>query len=188
MCDVQKSFVSTLHEYCAKKKLPIPTFEYIMMSDNTFACRVELENKTAEGIGRSKRDAKHLAAGKLIEKMQKMEKDPTLDEIPTVPLVEMPTGDMVMVLRDYCVQHELPLPIFEMVQQSGTSDAPQFVVRCSVASIKRYGMSEKKKDARQLAAATMYQLIAEVHYRLMQSRAHPEESSSPINPFTSRIL
>lgn len=162
MAEVQKSFVSTLHEYCAKKKLPVPTFEYITMSDNTFACRVELDAMTAEGVGRSKRDAKHLAAGKLINKLQQTTADKTLNEIPSVPLVEMPTEDMVMVLRDYCVSHELPLPVFEMVQQSGTSDAPQFMARCSVATIQRYGVSEKKKDARQLAAAAVFQVITDV--------------------------
>lgn len=165
MAEVQKSFVSTLHEYCAKKKLPIPSFEYINMNDNSFACRVELEDMAAEGLGRSKRDAKHLAAGKLLKKIEKL--DITLEEVPRVPLIAMPTEDMVMVLRDYCVLHELPLPVFEMVQQSGTSDAPQFMARCSVASIQRFGVSEKKKDARQLAAAAMFQVITQVRSSLI---------------------
>lgn len=162
MGDIQKSFVSTLHEYCAKKKLSSPKFEYETLNDHTFICKVTLDERIAEGGGRSKRDAKHLACGKLIKLIEQEDPDPTLHNIPRVPLVEMPVEDMVMALRDYCVQNELPLPVLEIVEQSGTSDAPQFVARCTVASIKRFGVSEKKVDARQLAASTMLSLLREV--------------------------
>lgn len=68
--------------------------------------------------------------------------------------------DMLKELRDYCVRHDMPLPTIEIVQQSGTPNAPEFVACCSVASIKRYGKSDKKKDARQRAAIEMLWVIS----------------------------
>lgn len=68
--------------------------------------------------------------------------------------------DMLKELRDYCVRHDMPLPTIEIVQQSGTPNAPEFVACCSVASIKRYGKSDKKKDARQRAAIEMLRVIS----------------------------
>ncbi|XP_022226647.2 uncharacterized protein LOC111076904 [Drosophila obscura] len=59
-------------------------------------------------------------------------------------------------LRSYCIQHEMPLPIIEIVQQCGTPHAPEYVACCTVASIKRYG----RKDARQRAAIEMLTVIS----------------------------
>ncbi|XP_041451739.1 uncharacterized protein LOC121405212 [Drosophila obscura] len=63
-------------------------------------------------------------------------------------------------LRNYCIQHEMPLPIIEIVQQCGTPYAPEYVACCTVASIKRYGRARTRKDARQRAAIEMLTVIS----------------------------
>lgn len=120
--------------------------------------------------GRSKRDAKHLAAANIMRKLSKLPgftgfslaADANNDDTASGIADEMTNinRDMLKELRDYCVRHDMPLPIIEIVQQSGTPNAPEFVACCSVASIKRYGKSDKKKDARQRAAIEMMWIIS----------------------------
>lgn len=156
-----KSSVSALQEYCAKNKIPPPVYDYIGSEEGgAFVCRAQIMNFEADGTGRSKRDAKHLAAHNLIKKLRT--KCPDIDEIQQVEYMEIPTADMIVTLRDYCVQHQHPLPIFEIVQQGGTPDAPEFIAICRLASITRFGVSEKKKDAKQIAAMAMLNVIADV--------------------------
>lgn len=156
----QKSAVSALQEYCAQKKVPAPTYDWIDSEDGSYICRAQVMNTDADGQGRSKRDAKHLAASNLIKILRT--EYPDIDAIRPVDVVENPTVDMIAKLRDYCVQQQHPLPIFEIVQQGGSPDAPEFIAMCSVASIRRYGTSEKKKDAKQKAAQAVFRLIVDV--------------------------
>ncbi|XP_036337282.1 LOW QUALITY PROTEIN: interferon-inducible double-stranded RNA-dependent protein kinase activator A homolog [Rhagoletis pomonella] len=154
---VGKSSVSALEEYCAKNKLPKPHYEYIDEDDGSFACQITVMDTEAEGRGRSKRDAKHQAAFAVIKRLRLTDMPDLVDDSD----VGIPTTDVVVQLRDYCVQHQMPLPTFEIVQQAGTPDAPEFTALCAVASIRRYGVSEKKKDARQKAAYEMLRIIVD---------------------------
>ncbi|XP_067624862.1 interferon-inducible double-stranded RNA-dependent protein kinase activator A [Eurosta solidaginis] len=152
---VGKSSVSALQEYCAKNKLLPPTYEFIDEQDGSFTCEINVMDTIDEGRGRSKRDAKHNAAVAVIKRLK-------LSDMPQVGEdceMSIPTTDLIVQLRDYCVQHQMPLPTFEIVQQAGTPDAPEFTALCTVASIRRYGVSEKKKDARQKAANAMLRII-----------------------------
>lgn len=158
---MSKSSVSALHEFCAKKHIPAPDYEFIDGEEGTsFVCRVSVLDMEAEGVGRSKRDAKHLAASNLSKKLR--EEYPDIEDIPQVEHMEIPTTDMVITLRDYCVQKNHPLPIIEIVQQGGTPDAPEFIAKCHLASIVRFGVSDKKKDAKQKAALAMFEIISQV--------------------------
>ncbi|TDG46982.1 hypothetical protein AWZ03_006563 [Drosophila navojoa] len=126
----------------------------------------------AFGNGRSKRDAKHLAAANIMRKLRKIPglshlgtdgTDNGEDNLNISSVADELTNmnrDMLKELRDYCVRHDMPLPVIEIVQQSGSPNAPEFVACCSVASIKRYGKSDKKKDARQRAAIEMLCVIS----------------------------
>ncbi|XP_016963972.1 double-stranded RNA-binding protein Staufen homolog 1 [Drosophila biarmipes] len=162
-----KSAVSALQEFCAKSKSIPPTYDFIDGEDGGYVCKVELMEIEAYGNGRSKRDAKHLAAANILRKIRKLPGvSGLLDECETKSvgdLCEELTNlnrDMLKELRDYCVRHEMPLPTIEIVQQCGTPNAPEFVACCSVASIVRYGKSDKKKDARQRAAIEMLAVIS----------------------------
>ncbi|XP_073827008.1 r2d2 [Musca autumnalis] len=152
-----KSTVSALQEYCAKHKIPPPTYECIDAEDGSFICRAQVMNVEADGQGRSKRDAKHSAANNLIKRLRM--DYPDIDNIRPVEHTPIPTVDMIVTLRDYCVQRQHPLPVFEIVQQGGPPDAPEFIALCSVASIRRYGVSDHKKHAKQIAAAKILEVI-----------------------------
>lgn len=183
-----KSSVSALQEYCAQTKTGVPVYDYIDGEDGGYVCKVVLMDVEAYGngkdnppiiytvyikhrlAGRSKRDAKHLAAANIMRKLSKLPGFSSLatdavrkDEAAASGVVDEMTNinrDMLKELRDYCVRHDMPLPTIEIVQQSGTPNAPEFVACCSVASIKRYGKSDKKKDARQRAAIEMLWVIS----------------------------
>ncbi|KAI9575243.1 uncharacterized protein LOC119643824 [Glossina fuscipes] len=154
---VGKSSVSALQEYCAKNKISAPTYEWIDSERGSFVCRVKLMDVEVDGNGRSKSDAKHLAAFNIIKKLRLQ--GPDIDEFSEVDQTETSTEDMIAMLRDYCVQHQHPLPTFEMIQDGGTPNSPEFIVLCSLASIRRFGKSTKKKDARQKAALALLALI-----------------------------
>uniref|UniRef100_A0A1B0A3Z4 DRBM domain-containing protein n=1 Tax=Glossina pallidipes TaxID=7398 RepID=A0A1B0A3Z4_GLOPL len=153
---VGKSSVSALQEYCAKNKISAPTYEWIDSESGSFICRAKVMDVEVDGNGRSKRNAKHLAAANIIKKLRL--RYPDIDEISEIE-TETPTEDMVAMLRDYCVQHHHPLPTFEMIQEGGASDAPEFIAVCSLASIRRFGTSTKKKDARQKAALALLTVV-----------------------------
>ncbi|XP_017857099.1 PREDICTED: uncharacterized protein LOC108609835 [Drosophila arizonae] len=167
-----KSAVSALQEYCAQAKTGSPVYDYIDGADSGYLCKVVLMDIEAFGNGRSKRDAKHLAAANIMRKLRKIpglshlgidgtdngEDNFIIDSVAD-ELTNM-NRDMLKELRDYCVRHDMPLPVIEIVQQSGSPNAPEFVACCSVASIKRYGKSDKKKDARQRAAIEMLCVIS----------------------------
>ncbi|XP_068151217.1 RISC-loading complex subunit tarbp2 [Drosophila tropicalis] len=157
-----KSAVSTLQEFCAKTKTGPPEYNYIDNEDGGFICKVALLDMEAYGNGRSKRDAKHLSAANILRKVRKLPGcREALDMIDADDDNEVTNlnRDMLKELRDYCVRHEMPLPVIEIVQQSGSPNAPEFVACCTVASITRYGKSDKKKDARQRAAIEMLNVI-----------------------------
>ncbi|XP_017069881.1 double-stranded RNA-binding protein Staufen homolog 1 [Drosophila eugracilis] len=160
-----KSAVSALQEFCAKSKNTPPVYNFIDGEEGGYVCKVELMEIEAYGNGRSKRDAKHLAAVNILRKIRKLPgASILLEQSETVAdaceeLTNM-NRDMLKELRDYCVRHEMPLPTIEIVQQSGTPSAPEFVACCTVASIVRYGKSDKKKDARQRAAIEMLAIIS----------------------------
>ncbi|XP_062121019.1 uncharacterized protein LOC133835140 [Drosophila sulfurigaster albostrigata] len=166
----QKSSVSALQEFCAKAKTGNPVYDFIDGEEGGYICKVELMDTEAFGNGRSKRDAKHLAAANIMRKLRKLPGFDSLGSTATVcnnnvddsvqnEMANM-NRDMLKELRDYCVRHDMPLPTIEIVQQSGQPNAPEFVACCSVASIKRYGKSDSKKDARQRAAIEMLCIIS----------------------------
>ena len=57
----------------------------------------------------------------------------------------LPTTDMIVTLRDYCMMHRYPLPIVDIIEQNGTPNAPEFKAVCQVATIRRYGVSGNMK-------------------------------------------
>lgn len=89
---------------------------------------------------------------------------PGLDEIPQAEVVTIatPSSDAVRLLRDLCVQRDCPLPTFEMIQQAGPPESPQYTFQCSVAQIVRMATAITKKMAKQLAAQEMIDIIQTV--------------------------
>lgn len=156
-----KTPISALQEYTAKKGIASPIYEILECDDEvkSFRCVVEVLDEMAEGFGRSKREAKHEAAAEIIKKLKISHKD--LD-IPQTHHEHIPTSDAVAELRDICVQRDHPLPAFELVQQVGPPEAPEFTMRCTVASIVRFAVSSTKKGARQLVAQKLIDIIQSI--------------------------
>lgn len=128
---------------------------------------------TAQGIGRSKKDAKHDAARHMINRMRTSH--PGLDDIPQAEVVSIaaPSVDAVRLLRDLCVQGDNPLPQFELIQQAGSSDSPQYTYQCSIGQIVRMATAMNKKMAKQLAAQQLIdimQIVSTVCYIFLYSR------------------
>lgn len=89
---------------------------------------------------------------------------PELDDIPqaVVQTISAPSSDAVRALRDLCVQRDYPLPTFEMIQQAGPPESPQYTFECRVAQIVRMATDITKKKAKQLAAQQMIEIIQAV--------------------------
>lgn len=154
--------VTALQEYCAKKGASLPKYTCMDANDGSksFMCSVEALDRSSYGQGRSKQEAKHDAAANLIQEVKAIHPDIVL--IPQAPHEAIPTTDAVVTLRDICVQQNHPIPIFDIVQQAGPAEAPEFTVLCQLASIKRYGVANTKKAARQKAALEILKIIQSV--------------------------
>lgn len=151
--------VTALQEYCAKKGVSHPKYNCMDANDGSrsFMCSVEALDRSSYGYGRSKQEAKHDAAANLIQDVKVTHPDILL--IPQAPHEAIPTTDAVMTLRDICVQQNHPLPVFDIIQQAGPAEAPEFTILCQLASIKRYGIANTKKAARQKAALEILKVV-----------------------------
>lgn len=71
-----KSFISVLSEFCAQRKVALPQYIPVIHDSNPkmFEFLVEAFGCEANGIGRSKQEAKHAASKLLIGKCMKSEK------------------------------------------------------------------------------------------------------------------
>lgn len=152
--------VTALQEYCAKNNIPLPTYDWIDSDDGSFVCKVDAVDSREHGYGRSKREAKHDAAANIIKKLKLTH--PDITDIPQAPHEAIPTTDIIVKLRDYCVQRNHPLPTIEIIQQTGPAEAPEFTAVCVLSTIKRYGVANNKKEARQKAALEMLRVIIDV--------------------------
>lgn len=158
--------ITVVQEYCAKNHFEPPVYK--SMGDKNegdvrvFVAQICALGGEFIGEGRSKKDAKHDAAKNLIAHLRVQH--PGLDEIPQANMVSIsaPSTDAVRALRDLCVQRDCPLPNFEMVQQAGPPESPQYTYQCTVAQIVRIASALTKKMAKQLAAQQMIDILQSV--------------------------
>ncbi|XP_055377556.1 RISC-loading complex subunit tarbp2 isoform X2 [Condylostylus longicornis] len=122
-----------------------------------FCAKVIVFGEEADGVGRSKKEAKHDAAANMNKRLKLTY--PDIEEIPQAPHETISTSDAIAALRDLCIQNDHPLPFFDIVQQTGPPEAPEFTAECSIASIKRYGVASTKKAAKQKAAQQIIDII-----------------------------
>ncbi|KAM8719016.1 hypothetical protein ACLKA7_011680 [Drosophila subpalustris] len=111
------------------------------------AKREVLMDLGAYGNGRSKLEANYVANDIIMRKLRKLGSfsglgaaaDKSYDGNNESLINELTNmnHDMLKSLRDYCFRHYMLLPTIEIIKQSGTPNAPEFVACCSVASIIR---------------------------------------------------
>ncbi|KAH8333624.1 hypothetical protein KR059_001469 [Drosophila kikkawai] len=147
-----KPAVTALKEFCSKSSKNTPIYDFIIGREGGYICKVKALEMESHGNGRTKREAKQLAAENLWRKLSVQ---------PGVSTeIQILNRDMLKELRDYCLLHGMPQPIIKAVQQSDSSSAQDFVASCSVGSIKCYAKADKKKYARQLAASEVLAMIS----------------------------
>lgn len=172
MNSLSKTPVSFLQELCKKKGI-IPT--YTDLHNNApshtpiFVCEVICKEFITQGQGRSKKEAKHAAAEKMIEKLKNcsefnFDKDTNrfliTDDI-TVPspyehkLMENAVGP----LTDYCIEYRLPQPVYKFIREEGPAHDRRFTKQCFVKSFAAEATERTKKQAKQVVAFQMISLL-----------------------------
>ncbi|XP_068150439.1 interferon-inducible double-stranded RNA-dependent protein kinase activator A homolog [Drosophila tropicalis] len=72
LASAAKTPVSALEEFCAKFKKGSPEYKCMSNGDNGFVCSIKLLDMEAHGIAPSKREAKHIAAVNIMNKLKKL--------------------------------------------------------------------------------------------------------------------
>lgn len=161
-----KTPIAELQELCSSRKVPAPFYEYTGEEVDTstpnaskvFTISVAAFGFTCSGKGRSKRDAKHDAAFKLLKTLsQEGQCDVDMDD--DEHFLSVLSSDKVNEVRDLCVQRNFQMPEFVCVRNSGPSHAPEFEFECRIGEIVRRGVHNTKKGAKQAACNEMVKTL-----------------------------
>jgi ribonuclease-3 len=66
-----------------------------------------------------------------------------------------PPKDPKTALQEWALKRALPLPVYEVLEQSGPSHAPQFIIQAKVGDATAKGEAGSKRAAEQLAASLL---------------------------------
>ncbi|XP_063230611.1 uncharacterized protein LOC134535438 [Bacillus rossius redtenbacheri] len=173
--------VGKLQEFCAGKRLPLPVYELLPLSENSglnnITTVVKVGIVVSEGIGWTSKLAKKAAAVDMLHKLSMLSRDEVLgNEIscPNAPLLTDSTIEVqgqcsgsqvpsnpVGRLQEYCVSKGWPLPVYSDVNEDGPSHAKSFVVGCSLINFYESGTGSSKKDAKHNAALKMWRTVTQ---------------------------
>ncbi|KAH0539182.1 interferon-inducible double-stranded RNA-dependent protein kinase activator A homolog B-like [Cotesia glomerata] len=168
-----KTPVSILQEMMVKNGT-VPHYELIYdgggTHENTFTYQVSCQGLVAIGTGRCKKDAKHLAANNMLERIAAENNYPALPPIPDdkspaklIPppriLSDEPFVNAIGELQDMCAEVGLPDPIYETVGDQGPAHAKIFTIHCKIFTLIEEGTQTTKKHAKHLAARKMYDRV-----------------------------
>ncbi|XP_044755762.1 interferon-inducible double-stranded RNA-dependent protein kinase activator A homolog isoform X4 [Coccinella septempunctata] len=173
-----KTPVSVLQELlCRRGKTP--KYELVQIEgaihEPIFRYRVFINSDyMATGTGRSKKDAKHAAAQKLLEllvgKITLEQANATNDspgKTDTTTQVVSPYDDKVMGnpigwLQEMCMSKRWPPPYYKMEHEEGLPHERQFTIACQVLKLKEIGTGKSKKLAKRMAAHKMWQALQDL--------------------------
>lgn len=164
MVPKSKPAVSVLQEMMIKCN-QTPEFTYLGQSGPThcprFSYRCRALGIVGDGAGRSKREAKHDAAHRVLVALAEDGADvPAAYRIP--PATAPDAADEVShvaLLRELCAQYRLPAPAWRLVADTGPAHQRHFEVEFRVGLHARLAAAPSKKAARQAAAADLYQYL-----------------------------
>ncbi|XP_043261737.1 interferon-inducible double-stranded RNA-dependent protein kinase activator A-like [Colletes gigas] len=200
---MSKTPISILQEMMVKKQI-VPDYQLIHDGGgthiNTFVYKVTCDGLTANGTGRSKKDAKHQAAKAMLQTIAAHRGYPQLPAspaqsplrtplIPTVPEVErlppnLPFVNAIGVLKEICIENNLQEPEYVLISNTGPPHAKIFTIQCIVATFKEIGVAKTKKQAKQEAAKKMLDKITDLvdfdlsHLEVEEKKAKIEESNA----------
>ncbi|KAL6436381.1 hypothetical protein ACFW04_004715 [Cataglyphis niger] len=176
-----KSPISILQELSVKQGY-VPIYDYIGVKTdgiyNQFVYRVKCKTFIAEGVGCSKKNAKHNAAENMLLLLAKENEISVLSPIantihstptkicePSPPRIQTLSSpnhvNYVGLLQEFYVQQKLMTEdiLYEVVDESGPPHMRIFTIEVSVGSVREKGSAQCKKIAKQEAAKKLLQRL-----------------------------
>ncbi len=167
-----KTPVSFLQEFCMKRKI-VPAYQDLHdgTPSNTpvFFCEVTCMEFKTRGQGRSKKEAKHAAAEKMLEILKNrpdINFDEETNEVPIRDDTPIPSPyenklkeNAVGPLTDLCCEYKLPPPDYKFVREEGPPHDKRFTERCYVKSFAFEATEKTKKQAKQVVAHKMVSFL-----------------------------
>lgn len=191
---LNKTPASIVQEYAAKKRL-VPQYDIIYngisQSKISFKYSLSLDGYETVGEGSSKKEAKHVAALKLLKKMiddkpQLLDtefKEWDFDNHVVSPFDHNIKVNAVGQLNDICTNNKLGLPDFTLVREEGQAHAKLFTISCIVANVIETATHKTKKQAKHLAAVQMVNKLMSIDIDkslTLETRTHDRPDSAKI--------
>jgi len=186
---LNKTPASIIQEYAAKNNLTPQyalIFNGVSLSRVTFKFSLTLNNYVAVGEGFSKKEAKHVAALKVLNQM--IEDNPLLLDTEFKQWdfknhVVSPFDNNIRVnavgqLNDICTNNKLGLPEFKLVREEGQAHAKLFTISCRVGKMVETAIHKTKKQAKHLAAVQMVDRLMSIDMPLLTDNEIPFVSDS----------
>lgn len=157
-----KSFAEELHWDCNKRGLPVPKYE-IKLADGTdtnesYICTCYVKDMTETSSGINKKESKQLAAQKMILRLKSQYGEIVSDNKEVDQPNESPP---VHSLQQFCAKRKLPLPIFNLIDESGPPHNKIFNFECKVNDIVKVGSAKVKTAAKHCAASLVLKALKE---------------------------
>lgn len=163
---LNKTPASIIQEYAAKNRL-VPQYDLIYngisQSKVSFKYSLTLDGYVTVGEGSSKKEAKHVAAFKLLNEMIKDKpellrtdfKQWDFEKHVVSPFDNNIKENAVGKLNDICANNKLALPEFKLVREEGQAHAKLFTMSCQVSKMIEVATHKTKKQAKHLVADQM---------------------------------
>ncbi|XP_022906923.1 interferon-inducible double-stranded RNA-dependent protein kinase activator A homolog [Onthophagus taurus] len=198
-----KTPVMILQELTVKKGYNPPNYEMVYSQqgthENTFHYSICVQQQQAIGIGKSKKEAKHDAAQKVLELLVNegiIEEDVVKDvckmqpEGPEAAFTDLKAPEnCIPKLNDLCVEHNIPPVVFNELSVAGEAHAREFTFECKIASITTKATARSKKHAKQKAAKDMLDRIMDLlpQIREEMKQLQVEEGDSDLDVISKHI-
>jgi len=167
-----KTPVTILQETLQKTK-QTPHYELIYngvgTNDPLFMFRVCAEGLTAEGSGKSKKEAKHNAAREFLRRMKPgnaVVENADVEDLEDLHVASPYTGalkeNFIGMLEGICVVNKLPFPAYIQISEIGPPHARVFTMKCQLSSLMETAVARTKKQAKHLAAKQMIERLKDI--------------------------
>lgn len=152
--NLKMSSISILQELCDRNRTPHPIYELLAdgttSRDKVFIYQCTAQFETAQGIGKSKKEAKYDSATNIL-KLISYQVDKKSEVIPE----DVAVGDLIKL----CAKMKIGDPKFNVLNESGLPHNVEFTYECCVGIHRVVAQHSTKKGAKKLAAHKMFQLI-----------------------------
>lgn len=164
---MSKTYISILQEVCFSRQLGAPTYNVIqdIPLDFMVVVNTQINEMTAQGSGRTKKEAKHNAAKELLELLDLLKPQDDKVSIKKEDSLRKKVNldsHAINLLGDFCLNYNLPIVEYRDLCATGPSNNPVFTVECRVSSIVRNGQGTTKKGAKHTAAEQVFDIVQEV--------------------------